>query len=72
MKPSSLFLLLAAASVSSVAHAEDKAAPKAPAKAVAAAKAKEADANEPRVKAMMWLCSSTRPSRRFRRSVRSR
>jgi hypothetical protein len=60
MKSSSLFLLLVAASVSFVARAEDKVAPKAPAKAAASAKAKEADANEPRVKAMQVVINTSR------------
>jgi hypothetical protein len=65
MKSSSLFLLLVAASVGFVARAEDKVAPKAPAKAAASAKAKEAkakeaDANEPRVKAMQVVINTSR------------
>jgi hypothetical protein len=56
MKPSSLFLLLVAAAVSLVAHAEDKA----PAKSAVVAKAKAADANEPRVKAMQAIINTSR------------
>jgi hypothetical protein len=60
MKTSSLFLLLVAAAVSLVAHAEDKAAPKATPKAAVSAKAKEADAHEPRVKAMQAVINTSR------------
>lgn len=59
MKASSLFLLLVAASVGSFAQAEDKPAPKAPAKA-APTKAKEVDPNEARVKAMQEIINTSR------------
>lgn len=59
MKPRQLFLFLAVASLGLVARAEDKPAPKAAAKP-AAAKAKEADANEPRVMAMQEAINTSR------------
>jgi len=60
MKSRHLFLLLAAASVGLVARAEDKPAPKAPAKAAAPAKAKEPDVNAERVKAMQDVMDASR------------
>ncbi|MEY4033440.1 MAG: hypothetical protein RL492_634 [Verrucomicrobiota bacterium] len=59
MKASSLFLLLVAASLACPVQAEDKPAPKAPAKA-AQAKAKEVDPNEARVKAMQEIINTSR------------
>ena len=59
MKPPHLFLFLAVAALGTVARAEDKPATKAAAKP-AAAKAKEADANEPRVKAMQEAINTSR------------
>jgi len=59
MKSRHFFLFLAVASLGVVARAEDKPAPKAAAKP-AAAKAKEADANEPRVKAMQEAINTSR------------
>lgn len=59
MKPRHFFLFLAAALLGMVARAEDKQAPKAAVKP-AAAKAKEADPNEPRVKAMQAVINTSR------------
>lgn len=59
MKPRHFFLFLAAALLGMVARAEDKSAPKAAVKP-AAAKAKEADPNEPRVKAMQAVINTSR------------
>jgi hypothetical protein len=59
MKSRHFFLFLAVASLGVVARAEDKPAPKAAAKP-AAAKAKEADVNEPRVQAMQEAINTSR------------
>lgn len=59
MKPRHFFLFLAVASLGLVTRAEDKPAPKTAAKP-AAAKAKEADPNEPRVKAMQAVINTSR------------
>jgi hypothetical protein len=60
MKSRILFLFLLAAGWTSVVQAQDKPAPKAPAKAATPAKPKEPDANDLRVKAMQEVMDASR------------